>query len=125
MRDNVKWLLVAVISLTLLTVLPYAVCVNSPMYKGESLYIASVSQEYDEMRELLESGAPVDYLFDGTTSSLSQVIEHQDARAVALLLNYGASRESISAHHQRMLDEKTFASKVKVERAKSNNQPRP
>jgi hypothetical protein len=87
-----------------------------PFAKGENLYLATCAKNYGEMREWLDRGADPYFRFE-SVSSMDVALEERDARAVAILLNYGAS-DGRSA----LLAEKQFAKEVERQRALPENQ---
>jgi hypothetical protein len=84
-------------------------------WKAEQLYDATVTSDYPRMKSLLSSGADVNFLFDGTTSSLAAAIENDDPKAAAILLQHGASTDTLSSHLSRLLESKEFSRKVRRE----------
>lgn len=87
-------------------------CVNTPVHKGEMLYGATLSRDYEGMAYWIRRGADVDFLFDGTRSSLEAAIEGQNAKATAILLANGASLRTLSGHYERALAKEPFKAKV-------------
>ncbi len=87
-------------------------CVNTPLHKGEMLYGSTLSRDYEGMAYWIRLGAHVDFMFDGTRSSLEAAIEGQNAKAAAILLANGASLRTLSGHYERALAREPFKTKV-------------
>jgi len=70
---------------------------------SEDLFGATIGKHYDRMRECINQGADVNFKFMGTTTSLQEAVDDNDAKAAAILLSHGASVQLMDGHFQRLL----------------------
>lgn len=84
-----------------------------PFVLGEPLCDAAGKSDLEGMTDLLNKGADPNFLFDGTTSPLDFAMDNKNAKAVAILLHYGADTKLVSTQHGRWLNDPKFVSRVK------------